>query len=84
MFEEEEILLGEAHGHRLAAFRQAYNSFTVSSNMSRAEDLTKRYRVEGVPYVVINGKYGTDVGKAGGPSNLISLINDLAASERPR
>jgi protein dithiol oxidoreductase (disulfide-forming) len=74
----------KSNGADEKAFRQAYGSFTVSSNMSRAEDLTKRYRVEGVPYVVINGKYGTDVGKAGGPSNLISLINDLAASERPR
>jgi protein dithiol oxidoreductase (disulfide-forming) len=66
------------------AFRQAYNSFTVNSNLSRAEDLTRRYRVEGVPYIAVNGKYGTDVGKAGGPSNLVQLLNDLAASERPR
>jgi protein dithiol oxidoreductase (disulfide-forming) len=74
----------KSNGGDEKAFRQAFASFTVNSNLSRAEDLTKRYRIEGVPYVVINGKYGTDVGKAGGPSNLISLINDLAASERPR
>jgi predicted DsbA family dithiol-disulfide isomerase len=74
----------KANGADEQAFRQAYNSFTVNSNLSRAEDLTKRYRVDGVPYIVVNGKYGTDVAKAGGPSNLISLINDLAASERPR
>jgi thiol:disulfide interchange protein DsbA len=66
------------------AFRQAWGSFTVNSNLSRAEDITRRYRVEGVPYLSVNGKYGTDVGKAGGPSNLIELLNDLAASERPR
>jgi protein dithiol oxidoreductase (disulfide-forming) len=66
------------------AFTQAYNSFTVNSNLSRAEDLTKRYRIEGVPFLAVNGKYGTDVGKAGGPSNLIQLLNDLATSERPR
>jgi thiol:disulfide interchange protein DsbA len=66
------------------AFRQAWGSFTVNSNLSRAEDITRRYRVEGVPFLAVNGKYGTDVGKAGGPSNLIELLNDLAATERPR
>jgi len=34
-----------------------------------------------VPLVVINGKYTSDVGKANGPSELIQLIDDLAAAE---
>ncbi len=34
-----------------------------------------------MPLVVINGKYMTDVGKAGTHENLIAEINDLAASE---
>jgi protein dithiol oxidoreductase (disulfide-forming) len=62
-------------------FAKAYNSFSVNSNLQRAEQLTQRYHVEGVPLVVINGKFTTDVGKAGGQSNLIQLIDDLAASE---
>ncbi|HZO21692.1 MAG TPA: thiol:disulfide interchange protein DsbA/DsbL [Steroidobacteraceae bacterium] len=62
-------------------YANAYNSFTVNSNLQRAEQLTKRYGVTGVPLFVIDGKYTTDVGKAGGPSELISLINDLAAAE---
>jgi hypothetical protein len=35
-----------------------------------------------VPRIVINGKYTTDVGMAGSEANLISVINDLAASEK--
>jgi protein dithiol oxidoreductase (disulfide-forming) len=62
-------------------FTKAYNSFTVNSDLSRADEITQRYRVEGVPLVVINGKYSTDVGKAGSEAKLIELINDLAASE---
>jgi hypothetical protein len=31
---------------------------------------------------VINGKYVTDVGKAGGQQQLLSLINELASRER--
>jgi thiol:disulfide interchange protein DsbA len=62
-------------------FAKAYSSFTVNSNLQRAEQLTQRYHVEGVPLVVINGKYTTDVAKAGSPANLISVIDDLAAAE---
>jgi protein dithiol oxidoreductase (disulfide-forming) len=62
-------------------YAKAYNSFGVSSNLQRAEQLTQRYHVEGVPLVVIDGKYTTDVGKAGGQANLIQLIDDLAAAE---
>jgi thiol:disulfide interchange protein DsbA len=62
-------------------YKKAYESFSVNSNLQRAEQLTQRYHVEGVPLIVINGKYTTDVAKAGSQSNLISLIDDLAASE---
>jgi hypothetical protein len=34
-----------------------------------------------VPLIVINGKYTTDVAKAGSQSNLISLVDDLAVAE---
>ena len=50
-------------------------------SLQRAEQLTQRYHVEGVPLIVINGKYTTDVGKANGQANLISIIDDLAAAE---
>ena len=62
-------------------FAKAYNSFTVNSNLQRAEQLTQRYQVQGVPLVVVDGKYSTDVAKAGGPQQLIQIIDDLSASE---
>lgn len=62
-------------------FAKAYNSFTVASNLSRAEELTQRYHVEGVPFIIVNGKYTTDVSHAGGEAKLIELINDLSAAE---
>ena len=71
-----------AQGINADAFRTAYNSFTVSSNLARAEELNARYHVEAVPLVIVNGKYETDVGKAGGPTELIALISDLVASEK--
>jgi protein dithiol oxidoreductase (disulfide-forming) len=65
-------------------FDKAWGSFTVNSALQRAEQLTQRYRVEGVPLVVVNGKYTTDVSHAGGPGQLLQVINDLAASEKRR
>jgi thiol:disulfide interchange protein DsbA len=62
-------------------FAKAYNSFTVNSNLQRADELTQRYRVEGVPFIIVNGRYTTDVSKAGGETKLIELINDLSAAE---
>jgi thiol:disulfide interchange protein DsbA len=62
-------------------YKNAYNSFTVASDLQRAEELTQRYHVESVPFLVVNGKYSTDVGKAGGPEKLIKLVDDLAAFE---
>ena len=49
--------------------------------LQRAEELTQRYQVQGVPFIAVNGKYTTDVVKAGGEAKLIELINDLAAAE---
>jgi protein dithiol oxidoreductase (disulfide-forming) len=71
-----------AQGIKADAFKTAYNSFTVSSNLARADELTQRYHVEGVPLIIVNGKYVTDVGKAGGHAELIQLITDLVASEK--
>lgn len=62
-------------------FAKAYNSFSVNADMNRAEEITQRFHVEGVPFIVVNGKYSTDIGKAGGEAKLIDLINDLVAAE---
>lgn len=71
----------QANGVSPEEYAKAYNSFSVNTNLQRAEDLTQRYQVQGVPLVVIDGKYSTDVAKAGGPQELIQLIDDLAATE---
>ena len=69
------------NGVSAADFAKAYNSFTVNTQLQRAEELTQRYRVQGVPFIAVNGKYSTDVVKAGGEAKLIDLINDLVAAE---
>jgi protein dithiol oxidoreductase (disulfide-forming) len=71
------------------AFRKAWNSFAVSTALQHADEITQRYDVETVPLIIVNGKYTTDVARAGaGAANLeaahedlIALIDDLTASE---
>ena len=79
-----QVAFAKAHGISESDFMNAYNSFSVQTNIQKADDLMRRYKVEGVPLVVINGKYLTDVNMAGTPANVISIINDLAASEKRR
>ena len=74
----------KANGISDADFDRTYHSFTVETKLQRAEQLTRRYKVTGVPVMVINGKYTADVGSAGTEPQLISLIDDLAASEHRR
>ena len=74
----------KANGVSTEDFNKAWDSFTVSTGLQRAEQLTERYKVQGVPLIIINGKFTTDPGMAGGPGQLLQLINDLAASEKQR
>lgn len=62
-------------------FQKAFSSFAVESKLQRADFLNRRYRIESVPAVIVNGKYKTDVGMAGGETQLFQLIGELAASE---
>jgi thiol:disulfide interchange protein DsbA len=74
----------KANGVSVEDFNKAWDSFAVTTELQRAEQLTERYKVNGVPLIVVNGKYTTDVGMAGGAGQLLQLINDLAASEKQR
>jgi thiol:disulfide interchange protein DsbA len=72
------------HGVTEQAFNSAYDSPEVASNLQRAEEYTRDYQVSSVPVMFVNGKYTTSASEAGGHGELISLLNDLAASERQR
>jgi thiol:disulfide interchange protein DsbA len=63
------------------AFKKAYHSFAVETALQRADQLEQRYRIEGVPTFVVNGKYVADVRSAGSPEKLLALVDDLAAQE---
>jgi thiol:disulfide interchange protein DsbA len=73
----------QSQGVAADAFRTAYHSFAVETALQRADQLTMRYRVSGVPTFVVNGKYVADVGTAQGEEHMLPLVSYLAAQEHP-
>lgn len=63
------------------AFDGAFDSYDVHAKVRRAEELGRRYRITGVPSIVINGKYVSDAELAGGYERLVELIDELATAE---
>jgi protein dithiol oxidoreductase (disulfide-forming) len=65
-----------------ATFKNEFeHGFSMSNDLRNADELVQRYRIDGVPTFVVNGKYIADVASAGGPEKLIALVGDLAAQE---
>ena len=79
-----QLAFAKAHGISEADFLREYDGFFVNTQLQRAEDLTRRYRVDATPVVYVAGKYQTDVGLAGGQTQLTQLIDALAAHEQRR
>ncbi|MDJ0748736.1 MAG: thiol:disulfide interchange protein DsbA/DsbL [Woeseiaceae bacterium] len=62
-------------------FRKTWDSFEVNQKMRVGADLGRRYNVTSVPTVVVNGKYRTSAGAAGGYDELLELIDELTVRE---
>jgi thiol:disulfide interchange protein DsbA len=65
-------------------FRKAYNSFFVNMKVRRAEEMGKRYGVDGVPAVIVNGKYRTSPSQTGSQDAMFQVIDELIRMESAR
>jgi thiol:disulfide interchange protein DsbA len=83
IFDEESIMAfaGEA-GFNLDEFRQAYDSPTVDGKAKMATMATRDYGIEGVPSVIVNGKYRITATLAGSQENILKVVDFLIAKER--
>jgi thiol:disulfide interchange protein DsbA len=70
-----------SHGVSAEDFARQYRTFSTETKLRQAENLAHRYKLDHTPIVVVQGKYETDVGMAGGRKELFKLIDDLAARE---
>ena len=62
-------------------FQKTFASFAVESKLQRADFLNRRYQINSVPQLAVNGKYVTDEGMAGGEPELFQIVQELAAHE---
>jgi thiol:disulfide interchange protein DsbA len=58
------------------------NSMGVNTRVERADDMVMRYRVDGTPTMIVNGKYRLGWASAGGDDQLIELVKWLVAKEK--
>lgn len=79
--EDKMVAFFRQHGVSPEDFKKTFSSFAVESKLQRADSLNRRYGVDSVPMMVVNGKYATQVDTAGGEQALFALIGELAASE---
>lgn len=61
-----------------ATFLNTFNSFTVDSKVRRAAQLTRDYKLTGVPSLVIDGEYRTTASEAGGYEQMLKVAEQLA------
>lgn len=62
----------------------AYYSFGVDTQVMRAQQLTRNYKLTGVPAIAINGKYVTSAYMTGGHPELFQAVDALIAQELKR
>ena len=71
------------HGIDVTKYLEVERSFTVVTNVQRARQLTRAYRVDSVPRVV-GGRYATSPEQAGGTDAVFTVVDEAIARVRPK
>lgn len=61
-----------------------FKSFTVATEVKKAEKLVRDYQITGTPEMVVNGKYRVDANKNGGHEGMLKVVDFLIAQERAK
>jgi len=69
-------------GVKAEDFTKAFHSFDVDSKTRRAKSMTTKYGIDGVPAIIVNGKYRLSTEKADGYENMLKIVDYLIAKER--
>ncbi|MER2552279.1 MAG: thiol:disulfide interchange protein DsbA/DsbL [Thauera sp.] len=65
-----------------AKFLDTYKSFGVGSLVQRADQLARAMKIQGVPALVIGGRYMTSASLSGSHENTLKVADDLIARVR--
>lgn len=69
------------HGVPEDKFKRIFRSFAVETKIRRARDMGRRYGANGVPTIIVNGKYRTGAQEAGGASKVFKVVDQLIKME---
>ena len=76
--------LFERYGVSAEVFDRTWNSFEIDQKMRVAQDLGRRYSIQSVPAIVVNGKFRTGGPEAGGYDVVTVVVDELIARESQR
>lgn len=79
--EDEIMQLYEKFGVKPEEFKRVFKSFAVEAKVRRAKDMSRRYGINGVPSLIVNGKYRTGAQLAGGQNKIFKVVNFLIDKE---
>lgn len=81
---KENVLLdwAEKQGIERSKFANAYNSFTVQNQANRSAQLTRQYKISGVPALIVDGKYLASGKFASTPQDTIAVLEQLIEKVR--
>ena len=70
------------HGVDTDKFIEKYNSFDTEARIKKASNLAKKYQIDSVPTIIINGKFLTSGSYVSSYDELYSVVNLLVERER--
>ncbi|MDX1811396.1 MAG: thiol:disulfide interchange protein DsbA/DsbL [Gammaproteobacteria bacterium] len=71
----------EKAGIDKAEFIKTFRSFAVETRLRRAKTMANRYGIDGVPAIIVNGKYRVSARTAGSNAEMLKVINFLVDKE---
>jgi len=63
-------------------FIDTYRSPEIQAKLAAAREMTQSYEIKGVPSIVVDGKFVTSAGMAGGTNELMQVVEQLVAMAR--
>ncbi len=63
-------------------FAKAYGSFSLNSQLNMAKRKAREYQLQGVPAMVVNGKYRITADQAGSQANMLKVVDYLVEKEK--
>ncbi|MBL4673038.1 MAG: peptidylprolyl isomerase [Arenicella sp.] len=80
-----ELMIGKffsENGVNEQVFAETFDSKAVIRQVADAEMRVKQYQIEGIPAMIVNGKYRVSLASAGGPAEMLKVVDYLIAKEK--